>query len=99
VGDNTATTATAVLQCDHVSINGGPCYKCGQQMPWVPYAPYVPYQYQPAQLMGWVCPKCNSGVSPFTTKCPCSQAYSFGPYAGGAGITVTPNGNGDANFL
>ncbi len=25
----------------------------------------------PAPMMGWLCPACGGGVSPFATRCPC----------------------------
>lgn len=29
------------------------------------------HEPQPPLMRGWVCPKCGSGLSPFTSRCPC----------------------------
>lgn len=28
---------------------------------------------KPAPMLGWICPVCGSGMSPFATKCPCKM--------------------------
>lgn len=28
-------------------------------------------------LTGWICPKCGGGVSPFTSKCPCTNSFTI----------------------
>lgn len=26
-------------------------------------------------LTGWICPVCGAGISPYITRCPCTQEY------------------------
>lgn len=38
----------------------------------------LPTQQESVGLMGWVCPVCGRGLSPFVMVCPCkSEAYSW----------------------
>lgn len=43
-----------------------------------------PVQYSPpkqAPQLGWICPRCGSGMSPYTSKCECATKVQS-PYLG-----------------
>lgn len=35
------------------------------------------FKSKQSEPIGWICPKCGGGVSPFTTVCPCATQLRF----------------------
>lgn len=64
-------TATMICGCadPDCQVNG-----CKQMR-----ATNLPNYPVPPAHTGWVCPKCNQGVSPALTRCPCSQTATLSP--------------------
>lgn len=63
---------THCLSCGTALDSSGACPRCGYplQTPAVSNAPRDPAP-APSGPVGWVCPVCGRGMSPFATQCPC----------------------------
>jgi hypothetical protein len=56
--------------------------QCPEHIPKINITTYPP-QAQPQLFMGWTCPRCGSGNSPYSNRCPCvplPMTITYGPY-------------------
>ena len=66
---------------------------CGQSVhiapcPWADVPAQPVSIHSPVTLVGWRCPSCQGGVSPFATRCPCVPLPAP-PIAFGTGVGLT----------
>ena len=66
---STAISSAPVLTCPECKgsvyyLYNGKCWDCYKLTITITSAPVS---------SGWICPVCGSGLSPYTTKCPCRQ--------------------------
>lgn len=80
-----------------MSLNDGRCLLCGDEIGTAgctrctgtaaklapALEPVVPSNVPPIVWVGWTCPKCGGGVSPFVDRCPCTpfpppRCYTLG---------------------
>lgn len=76
-----------VSTCNGNVPGSGRCEKCGKPFLYVGDVPpggfldgSEPYctcnsKKQTTGMLGWICPKCGAGISPFTNICPCCRPF------------------------